>query len=115
MGYKNVNDAMYIIKFVVRDEGIDYFNDWYNNKHLKWAADLFKCKSAIRLESTHSPYCTHTYYAIYTFDSKEDMDIGLTMTPARDELVEDLKKIREYVVEEEFMPTFEILTYFPDS
>lgn len=115
MSFKHVGDAVYIIKFVVREEGVDFFNAWYNDSHLKWAADVFKCKYAARYEATHSAYETRTYFAIYYFDSREAMDAGLTRNADRSQLIEDLKKIRGFVTAEEFNPTYEILTYYPDT
>lgn len=115
MGYKNVGNAVYIIKFVVRAEGLDFFNEWYNTKHLKWAVDVFGCQYGSRFEATHSAYETRTYYSLYFFESKEAMDIGLQYTGDRNDLIDDLYEIRKYVVAEEFNPAFEILSYFPEE
>ena len=111
--------AFHCAKFVIKDEGVELFNEWYNKGdenwrgHLEWCAQAFHNTAAYRFQAVDSPPGTKTFYAVYVWDSPEEKEAGMK-TPEMPELLRHGEMLKPYVVDQVDIDFNELLTCLPD-
>lgn len=104
----NTGKSWHICRFVVKNEGVDIFNRWYDEKHFEYVLREFHCTEALRVQCTKDerPYFVNNcpddvtvFFAIYIWDSVSEMEEAFKKCDF-DGLLEECDEIYPYVVEQ---------------
>lgn len=99
--------AVHICRFVVKNEGVEFFKRWYDEKHFLYAIKELKCTSAALFECKKGKRDYYVndlnddevtvLFSMYAWDSEEELVKGMSDADLAG-LIEECQEIYPYVV-----------------